>query len=231
MVVTCHAILLTESTRRSAFVAFRFPRSADITCLCENVSQPLLRSSTPTYLLRSISLLWPLHILMTWVVGESRSSVGMRNSVDWGLIKLARRVTMRLFTVRGHWETMVGIAIHRPFVVRVSGEMPRILDRDLLWIVLAVAAGGVVHRARGWELLIAIRGACRCRGTATAGEGRLDRDSSCISDWSVMSGVWLRVTVGVWVDGCIVTGLRLGISVWGRFGKASMFMSGSIVVG
>ena len=168
---------------------------------------------------------------MTWVVTEGRTSVGMRNSVDWGLIELAGRVRMRLFTVRGHWETMVGIAIHRPVVVRVSGEMPRILDGDLLWIVLAVAAGGVVHRARGWELLIAIRGACRCRGAATAGEGRLDRDSPCISDWSIMSGVWLRVTVGVWVDGCIVTGLRLGIGVWGRFGKASMFMSGSIVVG
>lgn len=231
MIVTCHAIFLTESTRRSAFVAFRFPRSADITCLCKNVSQPFLCPSAPTYLLRSISFLWPLHILMAWVITESRTSVGMRNSVDWGLIKLARRVSMRLFTVRGHWETMVGIAIHRPFVGRVSSEMPRVLDGDLLWIVLAVAAGGVVHRARVWELLIAIRGACRCRGAATAGKGRLDRDSSCISDWSIMSGVWLRVTVGVWVDGGIVTGLRLGKSVWGGFGKASMFMSGNIVVG
>lgn len=68
---------------------------------------------------------------MTWVVAESRASVGM-NSVDWGLIELARRVRMRLFTVRGHWETMVGIAIHRPVIVGVSGEMPRILDGDLL---------------------------------------------------------------------------------------------------
>ena len=145
---------------------------------------------------------------MTWVVTQGITSVGMRKSVDWGLIELAGRARMRLFTVRGHWETMMGIAFRRP-VVRKSGEMPRILDGDLLWIVLAVAAGGVVHRARGWELLIAIRGTCRCRGAATAGEGRLDRDSPCISDWSIMSGVWLRVTVGVWVDGCIVTGLRL----------------------
>ena len=84
---------------------------------------------------------------------------------------------MGLFTVSGHCKTMMGVAVHRPVIVGVSCIMPGIFDGNLLWVVLAVGAGGVVHRARNWELLIAIRGARRCRGAATAGIGNFDRNS------------------------------------------------------
>ncbi len=40
------------------------------------------------------------------------------------------------------------------------------------------AVEGVVHIAWNWELLLAIRGARRCRGAATAGIGSFDRNSA-----------------------------------------------------
>ncbi len=67
---------------------------------------------------------------------------------DWRLVELARRVRMGLITGSdGYYKLMMGVAVHRLVILGVSCIMPGIFDGNLLWVVLAVVASGVVHRA------------------------------------------------------------------------------------